>query len=71
MSPILFQACTICGYHSPEETSNAAAWSILFLLVVILAVLGGVVFFLTRMIRRDRETLDPSLCDDYVPGRQP
>ena len=66
-----FLACTICGYHSPLEGNDAAAWSIFFLLVVIVAVLAGVGFFLIRMIRRDRENLDPELCDDYVPGQQP
>ncbi len=59
-------ACTICGYHSPENTSNAAGYSIFFLLIVILAILGGVVFFMARLMKRERATLDPELNDDYV-----
>jgi len=46
---------------------DAAGWSILFLLVVILTILTGVVFFLARIMRRDAESLDPELRDDYVP----
>ena len=76
MNPIPFMmnsllACSFCGFHSQDNPNGAAAWSIFFLLVVILIVLGGVSFFLMRMIRRDRDNLDPSLCDDYVPGENP
>ena len=59
-------ACTICGYHAPGSGSDAAGYSIFFLLIVILMVLGTVIFFLARMIRRDSANLDPSLNDDYV-----
>lgn len=59
-------ACSICGYHSPENVSNAAGYSIFFLLFVILAVLGGVGFFMFRMARRAKENFDPTLSDDYV-----
>lgn len=45
---------------------DAAGWSIMFLLVIILSILTGVVFFLARMMRRDAESLDPELRDDYV-----
>lgn len=45
---------------------DAIGWSIFFLLAVILAVLGGICFFMIRLIRRDRDNLDPELSDDYV-----
>lgn len=61
-------ACTICGYHSPENTSEAAGYSILFLLLVILLILGVVIFFMVRVMRRERDNLDPELQDDYVPA---
>jgi hypothetical protein len=64
--PIL--ACTICGYHSPENTSDAAGYSIFFLLIVILLILGSVIFFMVRVMRRERDNLDPELQDDYVPA---
>lgn len=43
---------------------DAAGWSIFFMLVVILAILGGVVTLMTRLIRRDAAGLDPELRDD-------
>lgn len=64
MSSII--ACTICGYHSVENPSDAAGYSIFFLLIVILMILGAVIFFMARMMKRERENLDPELNDDYV-----
>jgi preprotein translocase subunit YajC len=51
-----------------EGGGDAAGWSIFFLLFVIVAMLGGIAFFMFRIARREREHLDPSLSDDYVPG---
>lgn len=48
--------------------SDAAGWSIFFLLVMILTMLGGIAFFMLRIARREREHFDPSLSDDYVPS---
>ena len=45
---------------------DAAGWSIFFLLFVILAILGGIGFFMLRIARRERENFDPTLSDDYV-----
>ena len=59
-------SCSICGYHSVENTSNAAGYSIFFLLIVILAILGTVIFFMARLMKRERANLDPELNDDYV-----
>lgn len=50
-----------------EAGGDAAGWSIFFLLIVILAMLGGVFFFMFRIARRERENFDPSLSDDYSP----
>ncbi len=50
-----------------EGGGDAAGWSIFFLLVVILSVLGGVGFFMVRMISRGDQNLDPELRDDYIP----
>lgn len=43
---------------------DAAGWSIFFLLIVILAMLGGVIFVMARLIKRGAAELDPELCDD-------
>jgi hypothetical protein len=45
---------------------DAAGWSIFLLLVVVLAMLGGVGFFMFRIARREKENFDPMLSDDYV-----
>ncbi len=49
-----------------EGGGDAAGYSIFALLVVILSVLGGVGFYMIRMIFRDGKNLDPELQDDYV-----
>lgn len=48
-----------------EGGGDAAGWSIFFLLVVILAMLGGVGFFMYRIARREKEHFDPALSDPY------
>lgn len=49
-----------------EGGGDAAGWSIFFLLVVILSMLGGIGFFMFRIARREKEHFDPTLSDDYV-----
>ncbi len=49
-----------------EGGGDAAGWSIFFLLVVILSMLGGIAFFMFRIARREKEHFDPTLSDDYV-----
>jgi len=46
--------------------SDAAGWSIFALLVVILAMLGGIAYFMIRIMKREKENFDPALSDDYV-----
>ena len=58
-------ACTTCANNFAEaDGPNAAGWSIMFLLVVILGMLGMVAFFMVRIARREYESLDPELRDD-------
>jgi hypothetical protein len=61
-----FLACNTCRNTMIEAGGDAAGWSILFLLVVVVAMLGGITFFMFRLIMRDKAALDPSLCDDFV-----
>jgi hypothetical protein len=49
-----------------EGGGDAAGWSIFFLLVMILTMLGGITFFMFKIARRERMHFDPSLSDDYV-----
>jgi hypothetical protein len=59
----LFLACVTCA-RSFQDHTNAIGWSIFFLLAMILPVLGGVVFFMVRLVRRSDAALDPELRDD-------
>ncbi len=58
--------CSTCRVSMVEGGGDAAGYSIFALLIVILAVLGGIGFFMVRIIWRDSENLDPELRDDYV-----
>lgn len=60
-------ACSTCRVTMIDGGGDAAGWSIFFLLAVILAMLGGVGFFMVCMARREKANLDPTLSDDYVP----
>lgn len=66
MNPIQSLACSTCR-ATFAAAGNSIGYSIFFLLIVILAVLGGVGFFMARLIRREGENLDPELRDDYIP----
>ena len=60
-------ACSTCRVTMVEGGGDAAGWSILFLLGVIIIMLGGISFFMFRIALREKEHFDPSLSDDYVP----
>ena len=68
MFPSAILACSTCRVTMIAGGGDAAGWSIFFLLGVIIAVLGGIGLFMFRMARREKEHLDPSLSDDYVPS---
>jgi hypothetical protein len=61
-------ACSTCRVSMVEGGGDAAGWSIFFLLVVIVAMLGVIAFFMFRIARREKEHFDPSLSDDYHPA---
>lgn len=58
-------ACSTCSVNY-SASGDSIGYSIFFLLLVIALVLGGVGFFMIRIIRREENTLDPELRDDYV-----
>jgi heme/copper-type cytochrome/quinol oxidase subunit 2 len=60
-----FLACSTCRVTMVEAGGNAASWSIFFLLIVILTVMGSVGFFMFRIARREKEHFDPSLTDNW------
>ena len=57
-------ACATCANNFRGD-GNAAGWSILFMLGVIVPMLAGVVFCMVRLVRREGDSLDPELRDDY------
>jgi len=57
-------ACTTCAKSFQEAGGNAAGWAIMFLLVVIVLVLGGVGYCMTRIAKREHAALDPQFHDD-------
>lgn len=57
-------ACATCQINS-AATGNAAGYAILFMLVVVLPVLVGIVFMIARMAKREHDSLDPSLRDNF------
>ena len=61
-------ACATCANNFKDGGADAAGWSILFMLGVIVAMLVGVSFFMIRLVRRDQGALDPELRDDYDPA---
>jgi len=66
IDPIL--ACATCASNFQDETTNAAGWSIFVMLVIILPMLSGVVFFMVRLARRSEQALDPELRDELPPA---
>jgi len=66
MIPLLPFACSTCRVTMVEGGGDAAGWSIFFLLVVIVAMLASIAFFMFRIALREREHFDPSLSDDFV-----
>jgi hypothetical protein len=68
MNPFLSLACSTCRVSMIDGGGDAAGWSIFTLLVIILAMLGGITFFMFRIARREREHFDPSLSDDFTPS---
>jgi hypothetical protein len=61
-------ACSTCRVTMVAGGGDAAGWSIFALLVVVLTVLGGVAFFMFRIVRREREFLDPELMEEPMPA---
>lgn len=65
MNLINILACPTCAVNF-SESGDSIGYSIFFLLIVILAVLAGIAFFMVRLARREADHLDPELRDDYV-----
>ncbi len=72
MNPMTqFLACATCRDTMIAGGGDAAGWSIFFLLGVVVAMLGGVGYFMVFLARREKANLDPTLSDDYVGPASP
>ena len=52
-------ACSTCAKSFQEGGGDAAGWSIVFLLATIVPVLVATGICMVRIVRRERESLDP------------
>ncbi len=59
----LHYACTTCANSFQEGGGDAAGWSIFFLLATVVPVLGATGVCMVRIVRREREALDPKYSD--------
>ncbi len=60
-------ACTTCANSFKHAGENAAGWAIAVMLMLIVPIAVGVLFFMIRMARREKAGLDPRYMDDYIP----
>ncbi|MGD7652358.1 MAG: hypothetical protein ACQCXQ_04020 [Verrucomicrobiales bacterium] len=61
-------ACSTCRVTMVEGGGDAAGWSIFALLIIVVAVLSLVGFFMFRLVKREREHFDPAFSDDFTPS---
>lgn len=62
-------ACATCANNFKDGGTNAAGWSIMFMLAVIVPMLALVAFLMIRLMHRSQASLDPELRDDFDSSR--
>lgn len=60
----LILACPTCANNFNEAGGNAAGWAIMFMVVVVVATLSAIGFFMVRIARRGSAGLDPRYRDN-------
>ena len=65
-APII--ACSTCANAFKHGGGDAAGWAIAAMLLCIVPLASGVLFFMIRMARREKAGLDEQYMDDYVPS---
>ena len=71
MTDMMTLACSTCRITMEQGGGDAASWSILFLLVIIVGVLSCIGYSMVRLARRERANLDPELTDNWSPSEPP
>ncbi|MGJ8696331.1 MAG: hypothetical protein ACSHYF_08425 [Verrucomicrobiaceae bacterium] len=70
ISETAITACATCANAFKHSEGNAAGWAILVMLIMIVPLALGSLFFIVRMARREKAGLDARYMDDYVPPVQ-
>ncbi|MDB4265263.1 hypothetical protein N9891_00785 [bacterium] len=60
-------ACATCANAFKHAGADAAGWSIAVMLMIIVPLVTGVLWFMIKLAKREREDLDDQYQDDYVP----
>lgn len=60
----LILACPTCANSFQEAGGNAAGWAIMFMVIVVVAMLSAIGFFMARIAKRESESLDPQYQDN-------
>lgn len=66
----LIVACSTCANAFKHAGGNAGGWAIGVMLMCIVPLASGVLFFMIRMARREKAGLDPQYLDDFVSPTQ-
>ena len=59
----LIVACSTCAHSFQQAGGNAAGWAIMLMVLIIMPMAAGIVFFIARIARREAEALDPQFQD--------
>lgn len=64
MTMIHTLACSVCmGTGEEHLDSVAAGYAMLVMLLLIIPILCSIIYFITRIAKREREHFDPALSD--------
>lgn len=63
-------ACATCANAFKHAGADAAGWAIAVMLLLIVPIAIGILFFMVRMARREKAGLDERYMDDYIPPSQ-
>lgn len=67
MNLLSILACSTCANSFKHAGQNAAGWSIAVMLLIIVPLAICVLWSFIRIAKREKESLDPRYCDDYIP----
>lgn len=64
--PLSILACATCANAFKHGGQDAAGWAIALMLLVIVPLITMVGWFMIKIAKRERSSLDAQYCDDYV-----